>query len=502
MLLPYRSLTFAPTCPLMMGLRLSSALFLGGPLLGSIFLGAAVSVSSAPPPPAAAAPPVPAGPTLAAYGDPPPDDPSGSLGIVLAALVTLAGPRYVDDRFRSGVIRSEFWYRSAENRLGSPETIGVVVAAAAGGAAGRDAAAASERAAVVVIDAIDPRATPPVLDVASSPPPPPPPPPPPTTGMVAAARLILGSGLYVPDRLPWSCITLFWYRPSARSPETCTAAAAAAVCVTVVPPAGGWADVIFPTEPKSFPVPADVPAACDTVVPPGGGADDVMDATAPPHRPLSLFPLPTMGMAEAARLVRGFRWLLLCGGSLPAAVDEDGVSDHGLMELRYRFSGVAPAPDTTTAAGGCCGGEEDADEETAGTSSGIFCCGSGGGGGDGPSFSFSSAATSHCTPLLLGGTILGRWKPLPPPPSLAKALVTPAQCPSSTEHRTSWLLLILMVAYLLMPRYRIVSLLCRAHLVLAFCENEAAKFGDVGRNTNARRSGVRRQMARAHGMEP
>ena len=99
--LPYRSLTLAPTLPLMMGLRLSSLAVLEGEF-GFIVLGAAAEVSAAAAPCWDGAAPTPTN------GDPPADDPSGSVGIVLAALVTRAGPRYVDDRLGSAADAMEF----------------------------------------------------------------------------------------------------------------------------------------------------------------------------------------------------------------------------------------------------------------------------------------------------------------------------------------------------------------------------------------------------------
>ena len=158
----------------------------------------------------------------------------------------------------------------------------------------------------------------------------------------------------------------------------------ALACATVVPPVGGVDDVICPTEPNSVPV--DVPLACDTVVPPVGGCEEVMDptdptlmpaleaaawetvvppaggaeevmlATAPRDTPLvlndvgllllsfsaPLLPLLMMGMADAARLIRGL--LFLSGGGCCAVpppmvaeiaegAPDPPVVDQGLMEF-------------------------------------------------------------------------------------------------------------------------------------------------------------------------
>lgn len=125
---------------------------------------------------------------FAAYGDPPATDPSGCLGIVLVALVILAGPRYVDDRFSRassvassgtcksvGVFRNNdlagWWLRRRMWRqveiLPQQMLPQQLLAEASRPVAGAD---------VVVIDAMDPRDTPLVLDVgaprASSPAPP------------------------------------------------------------------------------------------------------------------------------------------------------------------------------------------------------------------------------------------------------------------------------------------------------------------------------------------
>ena len=77
----------------------------------------------------------------------------------MAALVTLAGPRYVDERIGSVAEAMEFWYRSAQAR--SPDTTGVASAAGVAATADRPALTGAD----VVIDAMDPRDTPLVLEV-------------------------------------------------------------------------------------------------------------------------------------------------------------------------------------------------------------------------------------------------------------------------------------------------------------------------------------------------
>jgi hypothetical protein len=76
-----------------MGLMLSST---ARGEFGLIFLGEAAAASSL------------SLPAFGTHGDPPADDPSGILGIVAAALVTLAGPRYVDERLGSVADAMEF----------------------------------------------------------------------------------------------------------------------------------------------------------------------------------------------------------------------------------------------------------------------------------------------------------------------------------------------------------------------------------------------------------
>ena len=96
--------------------------------------------------------------------------------------------------------------------------------------------------------------------------------------------------------------------------------AEAPACDTVVPPVGGCEEVICPTEPTLLP--ELEAAAWETVVPPVGGAEEVMLAIAPRDTPLvlnevgwlllsllALLPLLMMGMADAARLIRGLPFL-------------------------------------------------------------------------------------------------------------------------------------------------------------------------------------------------